>query len=266
MTRLAGAHVLITGASRGIGKHLAYELAARGARLTLVARDGAALGAVATETGGRYVTADFADDDTYTDLVESVERRGGPLDVLINNAGAVHAESMLRQSSVDLRRAVEVNLLAPMELTRQAISQMSRRGCGHIVNVGSIGAVAVFPGLVPYAAAKAGLAHFSAGLRVDLRGRGIKVTHVDVGPVMTDALQSAKSHGPADASYRRAYRLRLLVDLNPDLVARQIVTAIEQDRRVVRLPRRTAPLGLLVELPRRAVEALLVGIPRTAGT
>ena len=259
MTRVDGAHVLITGASRGIGRRLATEMARRGARVTLVARDVDALAALARQTGGIVLPADLTDRATYDHLVSRAEDRLGHVDVLINNAGAVDAESIDRQTQAQTRRAFELNLLAPVELTRQALPGMVRRRRGHIVNVGSIAAYGAFPGLVAYASAKAGLSHFTAGLRVDLRGTGVRVTHVDVGPVDTDALANAKSHPPTAASYRRAYRARLLAVQSPETAAARIVQGISRNARTVRVLRRAAPLGLLVEAPRRAVELLSAG-------
>jgi short-subunit dehydrogenase len=174
----------------------------------------------------------------------------------------LHSGSIVCDSHERLRRAVEVNLLSPMELARQVLAGMIERRRGHIVNVSSLAASAVFPGLVAYSATKAGLAHFTAGLRTDLRGTPIKVTLVDLGPVRTDALATAQSYPLALASYRRAYRLRLLVDVAPERAAGAIIGAIERNQRAVRIPRRAAPLGQMVELPRRAVEVLLTGLDR----
>lgn len=259
MSRVDGAHAVITGASRGLGKSLAYEFARLGARATLVARDAASLEAVAHEIGAAAVVADLSTKPGCDGLVAEIQERSGPIDILVNNAGAVHAESFVRQGADELQRAIQLNLLAPMELTRQALSPMLARGQGHIVNIGSMAALGVFPGLVSYATAKAGLAHFSAGLRVDLHGTGIVTTHVDLGPVPTDALATARSYPPADASYRRAFRMHLLTEVSVLLAARVVAEAVQRDRRTVHIPRRGAVLGHLVELPRRAVEVVALG-------
>lgn len=129
------------------------------------------------------------------------------------------------------------------------------------MNVSSVGAVGAFPGGACYSSSKAGLSHFTAGLRADLRGRPVGTTLVELGPVDTDMLESSFSCLPTKRSFRRAYQLQLFVNTDRDEVARQVVTAVQQGRRHVRLPRRTLAFALLTEAPRRATEWLLTGVP-----
>jgi short-subunit dehydrogenase len=260
MTTLQAAHVLITGASRGVGHALARAFASRGSIPTLVARDSDAVAELARELDGTAYPFDLTMPAAVAGAIGEIEDTAGPIDILVNNAGVVHADSLLRQDNNALRAMVELNLLAPMELCRQVLPRMVDRGHGHVVNISSLGASGVFPGLAVYSATKAGLAHFTAGLRADLRGLPVRTTLVDLGPVPTDALAEAQRYRPAADSYRRAYRTRSLVDVPRERVATAIVSSVEHDRRHVRIPRRAAVLGATTELPRRLVELLLTGI------
>jgi short-subunit dehydrogenase len=154
-----------------------------------------------------------------------------------------------------------VNYLAPAELCRRAIPQMLERGGGHIVNVSSLSGIAVYPGLAAYAASKAALSHFTAGLRADFRGLPIGTTLVELGPVATELLAGADDYEPTAASFARFYRLRFAVQVPREKVAEDIVDAVRKGRRHVRHPRRLAGLAAVVEMPRRATELLLTGVP-----
>jgi short chain dehydrogenase len=152
---LRGKRVLITGASRGIGESLAYTFAGAGATVALVARSKDAILALASELRGTAHPADLSDPTQVANLVSQVEVEAGPIDVLVNNAGSGVPGSFVDPSHDDLREVTQINYLAPAELCRQAIPRMLERGGGHIVNVSSLAAIAVFPGLVTYSASKA---------------------------------------------------------------------------------------------------------------
>jgi uncharacterized protein len=260
----AGARVLITGASRGVGEALAREAARRGAIPALVARNAGTLDRLAAELGGTAHPADFADPSDLQSLIERVEATAGPIDVLVNNAGGVDATWFPESSAQAVSAMYQLNLLAPVELCRQALPRMLQRGRGHVVNVSSLGASTVLPGLVAYSSAKAGLSHFTAGLRADLRGLPIKTTLVELGLVPTDALTDAKQYGPAAASYRRLYRLHLLVDVPPESVARRVFDAVVRGRRHVTIPRRASVTAAFSHAPRKLVELVLTGVEHRA--
>ncbi|MGD9572738.1 MAG: SDR family NAD(P)-dependent oxidoreductase [Thermoleophilia bacterium] len=257
---LDGAHVLVTGASRGIGEAFARDFAAAGAKVTCVARDAAAIGAIAGEIGGTAVAADLLDREALRGLIARVEEEAGPVDVLVNNAGIDLTGAFTDLGADDLERLVALDLLAVMELTRQALPGMVERGRGHIVNVASLAGVAVFPGLVAYSACKAEVTHFTAGLRADLRGLPIGTTVVEVGLVPTDMKDSLIAYEPTAASFRRFNRLGLLRDTTPERLSRATVEAVQRDRRHVRLPRRATTFAMLTEAPRRITEMTLSGV------
>jgi short-subunit dehydrogenase len=138
---------------------------------------------------------------------------------------------------------------------------MLARGQGHIVNVSSLAGAAVFPGLVAYSSTKAGLTHFTSGLRADLKGKPIGLTVVELGLVPTDMQAHVLSYKPTDASFDRFYKIHLLVDVPREKVAADVVDAIVHNRRHVRHPKRAAFNVALTETPRRLVELLLTGVP-----
>ncbi|CAN5606152.1 N/A [soil metagenome] len=257
---LTGRRVLITGASRGIGATLAERFAAAGARVALVARSETAITELAGRLGGTAHRIDLGDAEQLRGLVARIAAYGGPIDVLVNNAGIDASGSFVRTSSDDVEVAYRVNLLAPVELCRQVLPGMLERRRGHIVNVSSLAGVSVFPGLVTSSSTKAGLTHFTAGLRADLRGTPVRTTVVELGPVPTDMLDRAEDHRQVADSFRRFYRLRLLVDVPKEKVADDVVAAVQAGRRHVRHPRRALALPLMAEAPRRIAEVLLTGV------
>ena len=261
--QLAGAHVLVTGASRGIGACLAEQAAGRGAHVTLVARSGGALQERARALGATALTVDLADRDARSDVVARAEQLSGRvLDVLFNCAGVDALGGLLELDAASMAHLFEVNLLAPAELVRQALPGMVARGRGHLVDVSSGFAAVNAPGLVPYAASKAGLSHFHAGVRGELRGTGVGTTLVESGPVRTGMWDGILVPGLASAALRRFQKLRLAVLSEPQDVARATLDAVEAGRRHVVLPRRMTPVMALGWLPRRVSELALLGVPR----
>lgn len=257
--QLNGRRVVITGASRGIGEAIVRRLVPTGAQLALVARQESPLKALAADVGGVAYPADLADADEVAGLMARIEA-DGPVDGLINNAGVDNGGGFLDLGAEAVRQTFQVNLLTPVELCRQVLPGMVARGRGHIVNVSSLAGAGVLPGLVPYSSTKAGLTHFTSGLRADLKGLPIGVTVVELGPIPTDMLAHVDAYRPTERSFRRFYRLQLLVDIPREKVAADVVAAIERNRRYVRLPKRAAAFPILAELPRRATELILTGV------
>jgi len=262
--KLTGKRVLITGASRGIGEALANSFSAAGATVALLARSEGQIRSLASKLGGTYHPADLSDPAEVAGLIHRIDSEGGPIDVLVNNAGLDSTAGFTDAPEDELRRVTEVNYLAPAELCRQIIPGMVRRGEGHIVNISSVAGSVVFPGLVTYSASKAALSHFTAGLRADLRGLPVGTTLVELGPVPTDMLAHVDNYGPTKRSFDRVYRLRLAVDVPRETVAEKVVEAVRKNRKHVRLPGRTAAFPLLAEAPRRITELMLTGIPHQA--
>ena len=264
--RTTGAHVLLTGATGTVGSALARQLTDRGARVTLLARNPEPLADLAEVTGGRAFEADLCDADTLRGLVERVEAGQGPIDVLVNNAAAETAGLLTDLTAEDLRRTIDLNLTAPLELCRQVLPGMLARGRGHLVNISSLAGVATFPGLAVYGASKAGLTHATSGLRADLRNDPISTLAVEIGPVASQMMDRIGLHGPSEAAFARVLRARLLTLLDPGDVARAIVLALEAGRSHLRLPRRAAPVAALTGAPRALARIALSGIPARSST
>jgi len=248
---LSGKRVLITGASRGIGRGLAEGFAGEGARVALLARSEGALRQLAEQLGGTAFAVDLSEPGGTDGLIERIEADGGPIDVLVNNAGVSYVKYMLDNSPEEIERLFRLNLLAPVHLCRQVIPRMLARGGGHIVNISSMAAVLAPPGLVHYSASKAGLSHYTAGLRQDLRGLPIDTTLVELGSVPTELDDLSRQYGPLRELAQRSQGR----DITPlAVVVNAVIDAVKQRRRHVRLPRQLAPLSMLVEAPRRVAE------------
>jgi short-subunit dehydrogenase len=158
---------------------------------------------------------------------------------------------------------ITLNLTTPLELCRQAIPRMLRRGGGHLVNVASLAAVSAVPGMTIYAATKAGLAHGTAALRSELKGLPIELTTVMVGGVPTDMLLNGEAgYAPFHKAFDRLRLIQLLPDTDPDVLAAAVVKGVEQKKHTVFLPRRAAPFVAAVEAPRKVVNLVLMGLPR----
>jgi short-subunit dehydrogenase len=259
---LRGRRVLVTGASRGIGRAIAEAMAGAGATVALVARDQQAIAALADRLGGTAHPADLLDRQQRGELIARVEDEAGPVDVLVNNAGLHHGATLWDTAPDSVAAQVDLNLLVPLELCRQAIPRMLERGGGHLVNVASLAGVASTPGMVAYAATKAGVCHGTAALRDELKGLPIDVTAVMVAGVPTDMLEAGEAYEPFHRGFVRLRRIHLAPDTAPEKLAAAVVRGVEHGTRTVYLPRRAAPFVALAEAPRKIVKVALAGIPR----
>lgn len=175
---------LVTGASRGIGAAIARALVAEGLTVHALARSGDALAALAAELGHRLapLVADVRDHDAIGRALNGVE-----IDVLVNNAGGLETVRPLHeQSAEETAETIALNLTAPLQLIRMVLPGMIARGRGHVFNLTSTAAGAVFPGTASYGAAKAGLSQAGRILRYDLAGTGVRLTEIAPGRVETE--------------------------------------------------------------------------------
>jgi short-subunit dehydrogenase len=257
---ISGRLIVVTGASRGIGEATTRSLIGAGARVVAVARDAEALGRLAGDTGAIARPADLLDPDALAGLIAGIEADVGPIDVLVNNAGMEATEAFWNATADGVARVVALNLLAPIELTRQVIGPMRARDSGWIVNVSSLAGCVALPGFTTYGATKAGLTHFTAGLARDLVGSNIGTTCVEIGPVVTELLAGVKSYPPTDRAYRRLYRTGLFCDISLETVGDAIRDAIRRERAHVRLPRRSALSAQIAQVPRTITNLLTAGI------
>lgn len=258
---LAGAHVLITGASRGIGEAMARGFAAQGARLSLVARTAGPINEMATELGGAAFPTDLLDVDALDGVVEKAEAINGPLTVLVANAGLETTDFLTNTDPQLIRDVTRVNLEAPMILTRHALPGMLSRNRGHLVYTSSLAGTAGFPGQAVYGATKSGLTNFAAAMRLETRDSDVGVTVVTPGPVNTgmfDQLEQADNLAPI---LKRLRFLRLIPQVEPGLIADKTISAVQENRRHVRTPARLLGQFWLNEASSRITELLLTGVP-----
>jgi len=194
--------VVITGASSGLGVHMAAAAARAGARVVLAARRLQRLEEIADRIPhADAVPADVADSDDRRRLIATVVERHGRIDALVNNAGISHTGPALRQNVVDFARVIEVNLVAPFELSCLAAAAMRKTGGGSIVNVASVmglRCVDQFPDAA-YVASKAGLIGLTRELASQWGRHGIRVNALAPGffeSKMTEGLFSAPGDAP----------------------------------------------------------------------
>jgi short-subunit dehydrogenase len=180
--------IIITGASEGIGAAAARRFADAGANLMLVARTKRNLEAVAEEIGDRckvkFFAMDVSDPAACVDLFKKTEFEFGRIDVLVNNAGNHSRGPVEDVSPENLGRMIDVNLKAPVMLSRLAIPHLRQAGGGAIINIASIAGRTAVPGSASYSASKFGLRIFTFALAEELRGSGIRVAAVSPGPVI----------------------------------------------------------------------------------
>ena len=181
--------VIITGGSEGVGAATARLFAAAGANLMLVARGKKKLEAIAEElrdkTRVEIFAMDVSDADACVNLFKKAEFEYGRVDILINNAGHHVREAFESTAVDDLAKTIDVNLKAPIMLTRLAIPHIQEAGGGAIINVGSLAGRTYVPGSTAYAASKAGLRSLTYSLAEEMIGGDIKIGLVSPGPIDT---------------------------------------------------------------------------------
>src|ERR1700757_3125317 len=197
---LQGKTALITGGSSGIGFAIAEAMLAKGAKIAITDRrpDVLAEAAKQLRQGGGSVDAIAADVGTdqgrETTLKLALEKLGG-LDILVNNAGGVRAGRLEDTTEAEIRAMIEVDLVAPILLTRAALPALRASQDGVVVNVTSGIALVAAPFCATYAGVKGGLAKFGESLRRELKGEGIPVVTVYPGATDTPMMRSSKA-GP----------------------------------------------------------------------
>ena len=229
---LGGRTALVTGASGGLGQAIARALARRGASVVLTARRAEVLEPLAAELGGRAVACDLSDRGALERLVGAA----GPVDVLVANAGIPGSGRIDSFSVEQIDRALDVNLRAPIILTRLLVDGMAARGGGHIVFMSSLNGKSAPPGTPIYAATKFGLRGFAQSLRQDLRPAGIGVSAIFPGFIRDAGLFH-------DAGVKLPAYVRTKA---PDDVGRAVVDAIEKDRAEVDVAPLTMKIGTVL--------------------
>jgi short-subunit dehydrogenase len=226
-------HVVVTGASSGIGEAIAREYLNRGANVTLIARRRDRLDELAKIAKERthVVQADLGNPEVAFSWLDAAEEAMGPIDVLVNNAGIQIVRSVLETSWEDGERLLVLDLHTPLRLTQLVLKRMLPRKSGTIVDIASMAAIGPTPGMFFYNAAKAGLAAASEGLRAEMKPYGIHVVTVYPGPVTSDMEAAARTAYEENAGAKYAP-----IGV-PDELARMIAKAVEKKRPRVIYPR-----------------------------
>ncbi len=230
MDSLNGKVVIVTGASAGIGAHLAAALRKRGAQLSLIARNEAGLAGVAAPED-LVIPGDITQDSVRAALIEKTAAHWGRIDILINNAGRGSYYSASTAPLNEARALFELNFFAPLALSQLAIPYLRRTG-GAIVNVSSIAGQISLPWLPVYSASKFALAAITSAQRTELRRDGVHVMGVFPGYVDTDFQNHAVGPRPPDAVVKGR---RFAVSAGD--CAEAIVNGIAHRKRIVVTPR-----------------------------
>ena len=215
--------VLITGASRGIGRALALAFADRGAHLILASRNEQQLQAVASqcravrqEIQTLTVPTDVTDEQQLARLVSRAVERFGRIDILVNNAGIIQGGSLAVMTLETFKHHLEVNVLSAVRLTQLVLPIMYRQRSGYIVNIASASGRHTMPYFIAYGVSKHALLGFSEGLRRELAGTEIRVLTVNPGYTDTDMVSRVGI----------AYRRMGFTMIPPERVARRTLEAI----------------------------------------
>lgn len=226
MSRLPDKTVIVTGASRGIGRSTALSLAHEGAQVALLSRDQAALEEVASEVtraGGRALVfpVDFADSSSVPTLASSLLAQLESVDALVNNAGTFLEQDLAEMTEDQLRRVLDINLIAPFALTRELLPSL-RETRGQIINVVSTSALQGYPQQSGYCASKAGLLGMMRALALEEKPNGVRIHNLCPGGVDTAFIKGT----------RLGERLEGQVMISPDDIGEMISFLLQQSSNV----------------------------------
>ena len=256
MNRLAGKRYWLVGASAGIGRELALQLARKGVAIVASARDGATLARllgemtpVETSKGGH---AGVSFDVTDRTLTLEAFNKAGRVDGIIYCAGAYEPMSA-RQPDLDtLETIIDVNLTGALRVLAACLPAFCRRGFGHIVLLGSLSGYRGLPNAWGYGASKSALIHLAENLRCDLHGSGVTVQVCNPGFVATRLTD------------KNSFRMPLL--MTPEKAAEQIIRGMNRGHFEIAFPlAMKVAFKILAGLPRPLYFALLARTPRKTG-
>lgn len=232
-TAVRGTIVVITGGARGIGLATATALHRLGAQVAIGDIDEEAVRASGSALGLEvYGTLDVTDQESFTAFLDEVERRLGPIDVLVNNAGIMPVGRIADEPDAVTRRILDINTYGVILGTKLAVRRMSLRGSGHVINVASLAGETYTPGLATYCASKYAVVGFTDAVRVEHRGTGLRFSTMMPSFVNTEL--TAGTGG-----------IKGFKNAEPDDIAAGIVSLIVHPRPKLRV---TRLIGTLVSL------------------
>ena len=233
--RLRNQTIVITGASSGLGKDLAFSAAKEGANVVLIARREEELKNLKTKLEEmypvkcHYFVVDVTDENLVYDAFHQIEEQFDGIDVLINNAGYGLFQTVEQMSLQDMKQMFEVNVFGVMCCSKLALSSMKLKGKGHIINIASLAGKVATSKAAAYAGSKHAVLGFSNALRQEVEKDGIFVTNVNPGPMDTPFFDIADESG----TYAKSVRKMML---DPEKVASKVISLIGQDIHDVDLP------------------------------
>jgi short-subunit dehydrogenase len=248
----AGTRAFVTGASRGIGRALAQELAARGATVGLAARSTQELEQLAQTLPGEHqpIACDVADATSTERAIDAFVSTTGGLDLLIANAGITHYGPFKDQALADALQMTKVNWNGTLHTVHFGLPHLLEQRNGHIVVVSSGAGLRSFPDAAVYGATKAAQRMFAEALRHELDQTGVSVTVVYPGEIATSLHDHEKDRMPA--WYRGGPQAA-----SPNDLAKKIIAAVERDERAVHYPPLVKVLGVAHGISPKASDAIL---------
>lgn len=214
---------LVTGATSGIGKAIVMALRDAGLQVIAVGRSREALEALGAEKGVITLQADVRQTDAFAQIL-----RQYPVDVLVNNAGILSTRAAFQEMDpAEIDNMFDINLKAPLHLTRQVLPGMIERGHGHLFFIGSSAGRAPHPGAAVYGASKAGVSLFCDALRCDLLGSGVRVTEIAPGRVQTQLYRTAMGMQAAGSELYDGYE-----SIMPEDIAQLLLAALRLPQQV----------------------------------
>ncbi len=244
--KLDGCNALITGASAGIGREFARQLASRARSLILIARREQKLNELRDELNQKYPNlaisfrrTDLANLTELNELLEWLDHKGIDVDLLINNAGVGDSGAFATSNPIRNEQMTLVNIVALTTLTRHLLPRMIARGRGGILNVSSSAGFLPIPAFAVYAATKAYVTSLSEALRAELRGTGVSVCALCPGPVHTEFQEVAKRPGAQPDTGPE------FVFVPVEQVVRDALAALEADRPLI-IPGFPMKLGMFL--------------------
>jgi short-subunit dehydrogenase len=207
--------ILVTGASRGLGRQIAIACAGRGYRLALVARKVSELNELADKLKDAHdceagvFACDLSEPGSAAQCITSIQVAMGPVDVLINNAGIGWYKPFLEHTPEEHERMININFTSVVQLTHAALPAMLEKKRGHIINIASDLSHRALGNMAVYTATKHAMRGLSRSLSQELRGQGIKVTQINPGMIYSSFNDSEEGN----MSEFDALKTRPLADL-----------------------------------------------------
>ncbi|NML76158.1 SDR family oxidoreductase [Rhizobium sp. S-51] len=209
---------VVTGATSGIGQATVVKLRELGLEVYAIGRNEATLESLAADCGAVPVRADVRDTAAIVAALAGVE-----VDILVNNAGILSTRATFHEiDPAEIDAMIDINLKAPMHLTRAFLPGMVSRRRGHLIYIGSSGGQAPYPSMAAYGPSKAGLSLFCDDLRCDLLGTSVRVSEIVPGRVQTELYRTAIADNQAKALLYDGYR-----PIQPSHIATIIANVIE---------------------------------------